>query len=177
MLAGPPQTPVVIPSAVEDLINGRPFEVVWLNGLGGLTFRIRKTYSSVYVKWLPVTSEVDVTGEMERLRWASAYTPVPTLVDYGSDCEGSWIVTEAIDAENAVATRWKRDPKSATAALAPIVHENSVERSMRIFANSLSRSPSIEPLFEFRAGSCRDFGNGFRPVGRVQPRGGDSGQR
>ena len=117
MLAGPPQTPVVSPDAVKELINGRPFEVVWLNGLGGLTFRIGDIASSVYVKWLPVTSGVDVTGEMERLRWASAYTPVPTLVDYGSDSEGSWIVTEAIDAENAVSARWKRDPKSATAAL------------------------------------------------------------
>ena len=105
MLAGPPQTPVAIPDAVESLINGRTFEVVWLNGLGGLTFRIEDTTSSVYVKWLPVASEVDVADEIEKLRWASAYTPVPTLIDQGFDSEGSWIVTESIDAENAVSKR------------------------------------------------------------------------
>jgi aminoglycoside phosphotransferase len=117
MLAGPPQTPVVTPGAVESLINGRPFEVVWLNGLGGLTFRIEDTTSSVYVKWVPVASEVDVADEIEKLRWASAYTPVPTLIDHGSDSEGYWIVTQSIDAENAVSARWRREPKRATAAL------------------------------------------------------------
>jgi kanamycin kinase len=117
MLAGPPQTPVAIPDAVEGLIKGRPFEVIWLNGLGGLTFRIGDTTSSVYVKWLPAASEADVAEEIEKLRWASAYTLVPTPIDHGSDSEGSWIVTESIDAENAVATRWKREPQRATAAL------------------------------------------------------------
>jgi kanamycin kinase len=117
MPAGPPQAPVAIPDAVEGLINARPFEVVWLNGLGGLTFRIGDTTSIVYVKWLPAASEADVAEEIEKLRWASAYTLVPTPIDHGSDSEGSWIVTESIDAENAVTTRWKREPQRATAAL------------------------------------------------------------
>jgi len=117
MLAGPPQTPVAIPEAVEGLINGLPFEVVWLNVLGGLTFRIEDTTSSMYVKWLPVASEADVADEIEKLRWASAYTLVPTPIDHGSDSEGSWLITESIDAENAVSTRWRREPKRATAAL------------------------------------------------------------
>ncbi len=116
MLAGPPEVPVAIPHSVEGLIKGRRCEVVWLSALGGLTFRIDDTASSLYVKWLPVASEVDVTVEIEKLRWASAYTPVPTVVERGSDAEGSWIVTESIDADNAVATRWKRDPKRATVA-------------------------------------------------------------
>ena len=104
---------------------------------------------------------------------------------------GKWLMDESADSfmrerfleiMDEQYQRWLGVVRSAQdlgwiSTLAPIVHENSVERSMRIFANSLSRSPSIEPLFEFRAGSCRDFGNGFRPVGRVQPRGGDSGQR
>lgn len=117
MLAGPPEVPVVIPHAVEGLIKGRRFEVVWLNDFGGLTFRIDDTASSRYVKWLPVASEVDVTVEVAKLRWASAYTPVPIVIEWGSDTEGSWIVTESIVADNAVTTRWKRDPVRAAAAL------------------------------------------------------------
>jgi len=38
-------------------------------------------------------------------------------LDSGSDSEGSWIVTESIDAQNAVSMRWKHDPLRATAAL------------------------------------------------------------
>jgi len=56
MLAGPPQNSVTVPDSVDAIIKGRPYEVVWLNGLGGLTFRIRTTHSSVYVKWQPAAS-------------------------------------------------------------------------------------------------------------------------
>lgn len=117
MLAGPPEIPVVIPESIEAFINGRPFEVVWRNELGGLTFRIDDSTSGLYVKWLPIGSGVDVAVEIAKLQWASAYTPVPTFIDRGSDTEGSWIVTKSIDADNAVAARWKQDPKRATAAL------------------------------------------------------------
>ena len=52
---------------------------------------------------------------MPESTWRSAYTPVPIVIEWGSDTEGSWIVTESIDADNAVTTRWKRDPVRAAA--------------------------------------------------------------
>ena len=71
----------------------------------------------MHVKWLPVASETDVADEIDELRWACADPLVPTPIDHGSDFEGSRIITETIDAENAVSARWKRESNRATEAL------------------------------------------------------------
>jgi kanamycin kinase len=107
----------VVPRAVVEFIDGRPFEAVWQNGLGGLTFRIGARAGEVYLKWAPTSSGVDLTGEVERLEWARVFISVPEVIEQGSDDEGRWFVTRAIDAENAVSDRWKRDPKTASAAV------------------------------------------------------------
>ena len=116
MVAGPPETPVSIPDAVEGLIRGRPYQVVWLNALGGLTIQIEDPPNSEYLKWLPVASGSSIAQEIERVRWASRYTPVPHVLSHGSDEEGSWMVTAAIEADNAVSQRWKLNPQRASAA-------------------------------------------------------------
>lgn len=51
------------------------------------------------------------------MEWAVAYTPVPKVLDFGEDDEGSWLVTDGIDAENAVSERWIKDPTVAVAAI------------------------------------------------------------
>ena len=116
-LAGPPTASVVIPRAVEKYIGGRLFRIVWLNELGGLTFRIGTGTASVHLKWTSAESGVDLKVEEAKLRWARAFTLVPEVIDFGSDADGSWLVTKSIDAENAVSRRWGQDPGRATAAL------------------------------------------------------------
>lgn len=117
MLAGPPRSPVTLSTSLTELVAGRAYEVVWVNQVGGLTLRIGRGPASMYVKWLPAASGGDVSGELERLAWASAYTPVPRVLNRGHDDEGSWFVTEAIDAQNAVSPRWRRSPDAAAAEI------------------------------------------------------------
>lgn len=83
----------------------------------GLTFAIGGAVPNRYVKWAPSSSASDFTQEAERLRWAAQYTPVPNVLDLGRDDTGSWLVTEAIQAENAVSERWKAEPATAVRAI------------------------------------------------------------
>ncbi len=117
MVAGPPAEPVVLCDTVRLLVDGRPYEVVWVNEVGGLTLRVGDGPASPYLKWVPAASGENVSGELERLAWASAYSTVPRVLDRGHDAEGSWFVTEAIDAQNAVSPQWRRDPGTAAAAI------------------------------------------------------------
>jgi kanamycin kinase len=117
MLAGPPDAPVVIADAVRSLIGDEAYEVVWVNELGGVTYRLAGPSHGVHVKWTPASSGIDLGVERVKLEWARAFTPVPEVIDAGADSVGSWLVTRSINADNAVSSRWKRDPQKATTAL------------------------------------------------------------
>lgn len=117
MLSGPPQGPVEIPAALVQFLNEKSYEVVWLNEVGGLTIRVADAPSSVYVKWSPITSGIDLGAEVQRLSWASDFTTVPEVLGAGGDEEGSWIITRGIEGDNAVAPRWRQNPHAATDAL------------------------------------------------------------
>lgn len=88
MVAGPPRSPVAIPA---ELARFGDLEAVWLNELGGLTFR----GAGLFVKWLPGH---DFGAEAERMTWASRWHPVPEVLEVG---EG-YLVTRAIAAVAAV---------------------------------------------------------------------------
>lgn len=92
-LAGPPPAGYRLPSRVRELVGDADVEPVWLNLEGGLTLRVGRDR---YLKWAPTT----LTREIDRLRWAARYHPVPRVLDNGTD----WMLTEAIDARSAVET-------------------------------------------------------------------------
>ncbi len=117
MLAGPPENNILVPNSVMKYADGRPVNVVWLNELGGLTLRVRDADKFVFIKWAPMNSALDLNAERIRLTWALSYTSVPKVIDFGEDGEGSWLVTEGIDAENAVSDKWKQEPASAVTAI------------------------------------------------------------
>ncbi len=117
MISGPPREPVDMPSALRPFVLEKPYEFVWRNELGGLTLRVGEPATCVYVKWTPVHSGVDLDAEVERLSWAAPFTPVPLVLDVGSDAQGSWLVTRGINGENAVSPKWLQDPRTATTAL------------------------------------------------------------
>ncbi|QII05588.1 aminoglycoside 3'-phosphotransferase [Rhodococcoides fascians A25f] len=110
-----PDGDIAVPAVVRELAGPDDIEPVWSNELGGLTFRIGEAR---YVKWTPVESSVDLEDERRRLDWVSRYSPVPKVIDTGSDATGSWMVTEALPWENAVADRWMEDPATAVRAAA-----------------------------------------------------------
>ena len=116
-LAGPPESNIDVPDSVIRYSGRRPIEVVWLNELGGLTFRLSDGAKDIFIKWAPTDSRLDLHAEQVKLEWAITYTPVPTVLDFGKDDKGSWLVTDAINAENAVSARWTKDPAFAVAAI------------------------------------------------------------
>jgi kanamycin kinase len=90
---------------------------VWVNELGGLTFRFDGIEPAQYVKWAPNHPELDLEGEARRLRWAQRYVRVPVVLDIGADDDGSWLSMIALPGESAVSPRWLREPRTAARAI------------------------------------------------------------
>jgi aminoglycoside phosphotransferase len=110
-----PGTPV--PAAVLKAAAGSEIYPVWVNELGGLTYRLGDGRKRRFVKWMPAGHDAELQAEAERLRWASRYVTVPPVLDEGFDDTGSWLVTSGIPGEFAVADRWKEDPATAVTAI------------------------------------------------------------
>ncbi|MFD9737699.1 phosphotransferase [Umezawaea sp. NPDC059074] len=117
-LSGTPTGPVPVPAVVTALAGDDAVTPVWRNALGGLTFRLDGGDGVRYVKWVAAgTPEIDLPGEAERLAWAWPWARVPPVLGHGSDAEGSWLVTAAVDGRSAVEARWKAEPAVAAAAI------------------------------------------------------------
>ena len=117
MIAGPPESNILISNSAMHYTAGRPVDVVWLNELGGLTLRIEDADKSIFLKWAPKDSGLDLNAERIRMTWALSFIAVPKVIDFGEDGEGSWLVTEGLDAENAASDKWKQNPEVAVTAI------------------------------------------------------------
>jgi kanamycin kinase len=73
---------------------------------------------AVYVKWAPVRSGIDLSGEAARLRWAAPFARVPEVLSLDSDGDGMWLMTQGLPGSSAVAPAWIREPRRATRAIA-----------------------------------------------------------
>jgi len=116
-LAGVPQGKITVPSAIWAIAHDREIVPAWENLAGGLTFFLHGKGEDLYAKWMPVTGAIDLGEESARLEWARPHTPVPEVLEVGHDNEGSWLVTRAIDAKNAVAPEWIAEPEVAVRAI------------------------------------------------------------
>ena len=116
-LAGPPQGPVATPRAIAQIARGEEVVPVWVNQLGGVTFRVGEARSGRYVKWNPRGSSLRLDAEVARLRWAGRWVRVPAVLSVGTDDEGEWLVTKAVPGVNAAAARWHSDPERAVIAV------------------------------------------------------------
>lgn len=99
-----PSGPLPVPRRVRELSFGDSIEPVWVNQLGGITFRMGAgTPRERFVKWVSAgTSELDLHAESLRLQWAVKYAAVPEVLAYGMDESGEWLVTRAIEGFSAV---------------------------------------------------------------------------
>jgi len=116
-LAGPPDAPTALPRALRSLVGHRAHEIAWRNQLGGIAVRVEGDDGPWWVKWAPAGTDLDLPAEATRLAWAAAYTPVPRVLEEGTDDEGTWLVLTALHGESAVSTRWKADPRTAVRAI------------------------------------------------------------
>ncbi len=102
--------------AIQRIIDGRAFETIWVNQLGGVTIALLES-PPTFIKWSPIDTGLDLLIEAEKLTWAGSFTPVPIVVDQGRDDQGTWLVTRAIEGENAASSRWRQNPAIAAKAV------------------------------------------------------------
>lgn len=107
-----------MPDTVRALIAGQPYEVVWRNELGGLTFKVLVNNGvHQFIKWSPAGSGIDLSDEIARLTWAAPWVRVPKVIDSGSDPDGAWMITAGLPGDSAVDPRWLADPDVAVTAI------------------------------------------------------------
>lgn len=115
-LAGRPVGETLVPEPVAEWAAGRTVEAIWVNQLGGTTFRVGDPPHE-YVKWAPAGSGLDLSAERDRLIWAGAHASFPMVLGHGVDEAGEWLATAGIDGESAVSDRWKAEPTAAVTAI------------------------------------------------------------
>lgn len=113
-IASVPPASTEVPEVVRRLAAGAALEPVWLNGIGGLTFR---TDDGRFIKWGPHDLEATMRDEAERMRWARRWIPVPEVLHQGSDAEHEWLVTAALPGRSAVDARWRDSAEVAVRAV------------------------------------------------------------
>ena len=102
---------------VRALAGGEPATPVWRNWAGGVTWQLGSGAGRRFLKWAPAGSGLPIAREADRLRWASRFTPVPPVLDAGSDADGEWLLTAGLPGDSAVAPRWTADPLTAVRAI------------------------------------------------------------
>ncbi|EOM75938.1 aminoglycoside 3'-phosphotransferase [Rhodococcus rhodnii] len=114
MTTSVPDLPVPVP--VRRLAGDATIVPVWLNDVGGVTYRIDGP-APLYVKWQPPGCEIDLLREVARLDWAGALTTVPEPVEWGEDDTGTWLVTRGLPGTSAVSPEWLTEPEIAVRAV------------------------------------------------------------
>jgi kanamycin kinase len=111
-----PVGPVPVPEIVTRIAEGRAVLPVWINELGGVTFRLGT--GEEYVK----ASPTDLAGEAQRLTWAGQFAAVPRVLGVGD----GWLHTAGLPGSSAVDPRWVADPRQAARAIGSglrVLHE------------------------------------------------------
>lgn len=112
-----PSSSTPVPQKVRELAHGVPVVPVWHNELGGLTFRAHGPKGTRFIKFVPLNDETDAAAEAERLAWAAGFTPVPRVIEFGSNETHEWLVTAGLPGRSAVSPEWTARPAVAVAAL------------------------------------------------------------
>ncbi|PQZ95110.1 aminoglycoside phosphotransferase APH(3') [Arthrobacter sp. MYb227] len=119
-LAYIPETRLDIPERVALLAGNNPIEPVWVNGVGGVTFRIgdETGLATRFVKYAVAgTPESDFEREATKMAWVGKFSLVPQVLEVGQDEAGSWLMTRALPGSSAVDPRWIARPEIAARAI------------------------------------------------------------
>ncbi|MFJ6415872.1 aminoglycoside 3'-phosphotransferase [Paeniglutamicibacter sp. NPDC091659] len=164
-LAFIPEHDVAVPARLLVLAQGDSVRPVWVNGVGGMTFRMAEgTARERYVKYAAAgTPESDFAREAERMEWAGRFSPVPEVLERGADEDGSWLSTRAMAGASAVDPVWVARPEQAARAVG--IGLRAMHDALPI--GSCPFSWSVEDRmagFEARVASGEspaDWGNGY----------------
>lgn len=166
-----PSQAVEIPAVVRTLAGEAALAPVWVNGIGGVTFR---TDDGRYIKWGPHDAEANMRDEAARMRWARRWIAVPEVLDQGQDATHEWLITAALPGVSAVDPRWADEPATAVRAVGkalrslhdtlPVEHcpwnwspqwriSNALERGVAV-PDDLRTPPSIDLLVVCHGDAC-----------------------
>ena len=133
-----PAIDLPVPERVRRLAAGAALTPVWLNSLDTATFA---TDDGRYIKHGPIDPESSRAEEAERLEWARRYTPVPEVIEHGTEDGMEWLVTRAIPGRSAVDPYWIARPETAVRA---------VGRGLRLLHDAL---PAADCPFDWSVSS------------------------
>lgn len=90
-----PSSPPALPAIVARFAVGRPVRAVWVNELGGVTFRVDSGMGAgcEFIK-VARRGTADFANEARRLRWAAPYLAVPRVLGVGVDGDWAWLHTD-----------------------------------------------------------------------------------
>lgn len=100
-------TDLPVPDVVTRIAGTRTVSAIWLNELGGVTFRIGA--GEEYVKVCPS----NLAAEALRLSWAARFTAVPQVLGVGP----GWLHTAGLPGRSAVDPVWVAHPQTAARAI------------------------------------------------------------
>lgn len=104
-----PQRPVPVPDVVARIAAGREVTAVWVNDLGGVTFRI----SDACPEFVKTSTQPELACEATRLRWAGRFIRVPRVLGAGD----GWLHTAGLPGRSAVDPWWLERPREAARAI------------------------------------------------------------
>lgn len=116
-----PTSPPQVPSVVDRFAAGRSVHAVWVNELGGVTFRVDSDSSGIEFIKVAEAGVADFAAEARRLSWAARFITAPQVLGVGRDTtpdgDWAWLRTRALPGRSAVHPRWIAAPDVAVRAI------------------------------------------------------------
>jgi kanamycin kinase len=150
-----PSCPPPVPEIVHRLAAGRPVRAVWVNGKGGVTFRMGSAGCGAEFVKVANANDADFAGEAERLRWAARYVAVPQVLGSGIDGHPAWLLTGGLPGVSAVHPRWLAAPDVAVRAIGAglrTLHDRLPVRSCPFDWSAAGRLAKLTPAARARLG-------------------------
>ena len=143
----------MIPEDLSDRYRDWRWEVAYHFNPGHPTYRLHRDGVRLFLKLHPTGSSIP--DEAVRLRWAEEFLPVPRLIEYGSDGDYDWLLTEGLPGVDA--TRLTADSRALVIALG---------EGMRAFHEAV---PVRECPFDFTVATALDHVRGRLAAGLIDP--------
>ncbi len=155
-------SPPAVPAVVARFAAGRPVRAVWINEVGGVTFRVgTRACGAEFIK-VAQTGANQATAfaeEARRLRWAAPHVSVPQVlgvgVEGGADGGWEWLRTRALPGLSAVHPRWLAAPEVAVRAIGAglrALHDRLPVRSCPFDWSVAARLAPLAPVVRARLG-------------------------
>jgi kanamycin kinase len=107
-----------VPAVVAESHLEWQWEMVWSHVPQLNTWRLRN--ADGHARFLKLTAAdwaVQAKDEAERMRWLQPYVAVPEVIEQGEDEQVTWLLTEGLPGNNAVAADLLANPKLLVSAL------------------------------------------------------------